>query len=183
MAQNTHLPYLPAGRTIRRMGAPRTAGSAVYIWQDVLSELAYAARYRPAEYQTALLTGTQRVGGVGGAVLVQGFCELSTAAGPLAFAAELVSDWNMVVNRLRHTNSGLKLLGWVSMRRDSQGLLHESEQFVHRTLFNLPHQLTVVLDPLHEKIGVWGADSQGFLVNLGFNLVVPQLDTTQVNIP
>jgi hypothetical protein len=165
------------------MGAPRTAGAGVYIWQDVIAELAYAARFRPDVYQTALLSGTQRVGGTGSAVLVQGFCELSSVAGPLAFAAELVSDWTMVVNRLRHASPALKLLGWVTVRRDSHGLLHDSEQFVHRTLFNLPHQLTVVLDPVHEKIGVWGADPQGFLVNLGFNLVVPQHDSTQAGVP
>lgn len=175
------LPHLPSGRRIRRMGAARLAGAGIYIWQDVLSALVYAARYRPDAYQTAILTGNHRLSGAGAATLIQGFAELATMPSPLAFAVETMNDWNMMLNRLANGKSRLRPAGWVSIRAGSGGVVDAREQFVHRSLFNLPWQLTMVLDPQSEEVGVWGTDAQGFLINLGFNLVVNALEADDPN--
>jgi hypothetical protein len=154
------------------MGAARVAGAGIYVWQDVLSALVYAAQFRPDAYQTAILTGSHRLSGAGAATLVQGFSELATMTSPLAFAVETMNDWGMIINRLAHGRTTLRPAGWVSVRPGSRGIVDSREQFVHRSLFNLPWQLTLVLDPESEELGVWGAEAQGYLVNLGFNLVV-----------
>jgi hypothetical protein len=168
-------PVAPGSRfDIERVGQPRPGGMAVYIWRDVLAELCRAAALRPEAFQTALLIGTVRDAAAGAGLLVQGYAELGTWTSESAFLEDTEGDWTLILNRLRRTNPSMRPLGWVCMRPDTGGALQPWDEFVHRSLFNLPFQVTLTIDGRDESCALWGPDALGYLVNIGFNLVTPR---------
>jgi hypothetical protein len=159
---------------VRRVGAARTAGAALYLWQDVADGLMHAAEFRPDAFQAALLIGQVKDSSGGLAVLVQGYTELAAAHDEFHFLRETIADWTPIQARLRRSQPGMRVLGWAGIRPDGGARLTDASQFVHRSLFGLPWQLTLLLDGRNQRLSAWGADAQGYLVNIGFNLVSPR---------
>jgi hypothetical protein len=167
------LPTGPKGHQIRRLGVPRPAGAALFVWQDVLAELCMAAQRRQDTFQTAILLGSVREAAAGTGVLVQGYAEMSTWRDEMTFLHETLDDWSMLVNRARRGIAPLRPVGWVSMVSGAQGQIRPLDEFLHRSLFNLPFQVLLSLDGQNDRCAAWATDAQGYLVNIGFNLVMP----------
>ena len=137
-------PVLPSDEhALRRLGEARTDGGAAYLWSAVAEELIYAALYRAERLQIALLLGDVRRGPGGPFVEIKGYTELATYPDHDTYIEELNADWQLTHNRIQRTYPGLRIVGWVSMRAGSQGVISAEEQIVHRTFFNLPHQVAV----------------------------------------
>lgn len=168
------LPTGPKGHQIRRLGVPRPAGAALFLWQDVLSELCRASQRRPDSFQTAILLGQVREAAAGTGVLVQGYSELASWRDEMAFLQETLADWSMIVNRVRRGPNSLRPLGWVTMVPGGGGRIRPIDEFLHRSLFSLPFQVMLSLDGEADLCAAWATDAQGYLVNIGFNLVAPQ---------
>lgn len=134
----------------------------VSIRRDVAAELAFAARYRADAYQACVLLGTTSASGLD----VRGFIDLSTVSGPFLFLRTLVDDWTAMQRRAERSAPDLAPVGWASFRRNSNGELTPAESVVHRTFFNLPHQITLVVDSATEEMYAFGPDADGELVSI-----------------
>ncbi|MFT6399695.1 MAG: hypothetical protein ACJAYU_004464 [Bradymonadia bacterium] len=133
---------------------------AVFVPSDVVEELAYAARYRPASYQAGVLLGqTDEDGGV----RVAAYTDLSTLDGPFIFLKEMLSGWEPLQRRARQLAPELEIVGWVSFWPDHDASLGTVEAMVHRTFFNLPFQTTVCIDSASETLAAYGTDTDGEL--------------------
>ena len=79
----------------------------------------------------------------------------------------------MLMNRMRRGPNPLRPVGWVGMVPGARGQLRPLDEFLHRSLFGLPHQVVLSLDGQNDLCAAWATDAQGYLVNIGFNLVLP----------
>lgn len=167
-------PLEPALRTDLELtwhGAKRLGGAAVYVWEAVVSELLQSLALAPDETRAGLLTGHYHEGRLNGWLAWDGFAELSPVASVAEFANELRADWDLVRNRLTRGAGDPELIGWVLSRPGSGAILRPVDAMVHRSFFNLPWQITAIIDPAEERFGVYGADAEGELVNLGFCVI------------
>lgn len=130
------------------------------IRSDVAAELAYAAEYRPDAYQTCILIGRPTADGVE----VAGFTDLAVVDDPMAFLHELAGDWVPMQRRVTRAGQELEAVGWASFRPQSHGRVDDAEALVHRTFFNLPHQITLVIDPATGEMGAAAVTRGGTLV-------------------
>ncbi len=148
---------------------PDSPRSGATIWRDVAEELAYAASCRPDDYQAALLIGRPSTGDRAGSDITA-YAELARYDGPLAFQRELLREWDAVQARISRRFPDREVLGWVSARPRGRGRLDAIEQIIHRTFFNVPHAVALCLDPARHVWGLYGADADGWLVNIDFDL-------------
>lgn len=147
------------------MGKP-----SVIIANDVASELAFAARYRPDSYQACVLLGTPADDGLA----VRGFIDLAATDGPFLFLRTLAEDWAPMQRRARRAGADLEPVGWASFRDGAADALTPAEQLVHRTFFNRPHQITLLIDPTNERMRAFGADASGELVPVSLSGPPPE---------
>ena len=165
-------PVSPNERTLlRRFGAPRAAGAALYIWREMLEALLEASTVRTEGYQAALLVGGPFMGPLGPYVELHGFCDFAVHADPLAFANELAGDWTQIHNRVRRAHAPHRVVGWVHIERGTGGELTPLARMIHRTLFHLPFTVVASLDPEQGAFAFYGATPAGELQPIGFNLV------------
>lgn len=147
----------------------------VTIRSDVAAELAYAAEYRPDAYQACILIGRPTPTGAD----VVGFTDLAAADGAMDFLRELAADWTPMQRRVARTGSDLEVVGWASIRPHSQGRVDDAEALVHRTFFNLPHQVTLVIDPATGEMGATAVVRGGDVVPI----TLPPIDSEPTATP
>lgn len=138
-------------------------GCDYYIYADVLAELAKAARFRD-QAAVALLTGSLQMGGDGIFVEITGFGELQYLYGEDLLevtAAALVQG----------EDPQGEVVGAFVSPHGTDGLLTEELVRLHLSLFNLPHQVLLVVDPTSEIFGLYGRESSGRMENFGFSLI------------
>ena len=167
-------PVVPSEQwDVRRMGPEAAGGGQVYLWEDAVEELIYAGLSAPRSLQTALLAGGSWEGPDGRFIEVRGYTELGRPADLGAFCRELTEDWTLVRNRVARRDPPMLVLGWVVMGPDvttGDGLAEELQR-VHRTFFNLPHQVTLTISTSTSTVALYGFDERGRLINIGFHLV------------
>lgn len=132
--------------------------STVYLPTDVARELAFAAGYHPGSYQAAVLMGARTDDG---AVAIRAYTDLSTLDGPFIFLRDLLSDWEATHRRASRLAADLEVMGWISMWPAHSALLGTIETMVHRTFFNLPHHVSICVDPNTGAIAAYQADDSG----------------------
>lgn len=134
------------------------------IHRSVVTELVYAALYRPTTFQAGLLLGQRSDAGVS----IHGYTGLQQTLGPFAHLLETLRDWGRMQARL---SEGEDFVGWVCFDPTWSEALPANIQVVHRTLFNLPHQVTALINPTDGFWGLYGAASDGSLTPVPFHLV------------
>jgi hypothetical protein len=165
-------PVLPGDKySLRRYGAPRANGAALYVWRDVLASLVDASRTDPERFRAFVLTGSPFVGPLGAYVEVRGYTDLGQFTDAIGFANEVHRHWDQLHNRVRRMNGMHRVVGWGFMRPGCAGLPGPVERVVHRTLFHLPFEVTLALDPTDRQFGFHGLSVRGQLVPVGFQLV------------
>jgi hypothetical protein len=167
-------------------GPKRIGGASVYVWQGVLDELVRSAQWDPAATRIGLLTGRFHDGRIDGWLRWDGFAEIASYGSVDAFVDELRSDWELIRNRVRRADGDVDLIGWVVSAPGSDARLAPIHAMVHRTFFNLPWQLTVIIDPASQRLALYGTDAEGDLVNPGFctvrrrsDVIAPLAPSTQ----
>lgn len=149
-----------------------TAGS-VFVWDDMLRELAFAADHAADHTQTALLIGPIVENSVGLGIEVRGYVGLERYADLDEFREDTIQHWSMLQNRIARIGDGFAGLGWVHLRGDGEHGLSEAERLVHRTFFNLPYQITMTLEGSDERVSIFGFDESGWLRQTRFHVVQP----------
>ncbi|MCB9520057.1 MAG: hypothetical protein H6699_04170 [Myxococcales bacterium] len=132
----------------------------VSIRSDVARELAYAAAARPDETQAAIVLGTVH----GGCLELTAYADLCGIESALAFGRGLLDAWVPLCRRVSRMRPAMSVVGWVSIRRGAGDALEPEEHIVHRTYFNLAHQVTLTLDPSTGALRCFGASRTGDLV-------------------
>lgn len=154
----------------RRFGKPR-GGAGLYLWTSVVEALLHAGVHAPDRTQACLLQGRAHRGVVQQQwVEVLGYAELGSVSDTRTYGAELLQDWELTNNRLSRGKTPLQVVGWCVLRAGGDAAPTESDRFVHRSLFNQPWHVLVLVDTLSERLGVWGHDPVGRLVPVGFQL-------------
>lgn len=138
--------------------------SAARLYRSVVEELVYAALYRPELRQVALLFGSIDDEGV----VVAGYTGLQETSGPFAALLDVMKDWKRIQARL---GPGDVLVGWVWFEPGAAHELPPTLQIAHRTLFNLPAQVSVVVDPTRGSWCLYGASPEGNLTRASFQLI------------
>lgn len=156
---------------IVRVGGPRPAGAAVYIWRDVIEQLVESAIFEPETYRACVLFGGFAQSPNGGQLEIRGFVDLSRYASPRDVLADWLAEWERTRIRIGRAHGGAVPVGWASFRPGSGGVLDPDEQIVQRTFCALPWQVALVIDPLSSQVGLWGPQEDGTLANIGFNIV------------
>lgn len=128
--------------------------SSVFIRPDVIDELTFALAAAATSYQACLLVGAVR----GDGVELLGYNDLAQHDDAIAFAHELLTDWTPMVRRLRKQTPELRVLGWASYLPGRTIGPDDAERFVHKTFFNLPHQVTLTVDE-HGHLRAFGVDA------------------------
>ena len=165
-------PVLPGERyQVRRLGAPRAAGAAAYVWRDAAESLIEAAQYRPDSASFCVLLGSPFMGPLGVYTEIRGYAEWGTRTDEPTFMRELLVDWRQVQNRARRGPSAQRIVGWALARAGCNGELGPAARMVHRTLFHLPYAVVVCIDPQNRVLALHGMDAAGSLHPIGFNLV------------
>lgn len=160
---------------IRHVGPSIPEGSGkVYVWSEALSELIHASLRRPTVMQSAILVGGVYAGPGLRFVEVRGFIDLERFDNTTELARSLNDSWVPLNNRVERQGGGWTILGWACLREREGALLERELQVLHRSFFNLPHQLLLSLDPVSEEITLYGFDETSRLVQIGFELVTPR---------
>lgn len=132
--------------------------STVYLPADVAKELAFAAEYHANSYQAAVLMGGRTDDG---AVAVRAYTGLATLDGPFIFLRDLLADWEPTRRRAQRLAEDLEIVGWISFWPAHGAALGTIERMVHRTFFNLPHHVSICVDPHTGAIAAYQADEDG----------------------
>jgi hypothetical protein len=164
--------YPDESTDVRAHGPDRAEGAAaIYLWQDMLSELIYAALRSPETMQAALLIGELVQSSVGRAIEVRGYVGLDKYDDLVQFARETADAWDITQNRIERASPGYLCLGWALSNPAQEEELSERERLTHRTFFNLPFQVMLRIQPRTEETSLFGFDENGWLIQTGFNVV------------
>jgi len=165
-------PPFPSDRyTTERLGEERPAGAALYIWRVVARQLVEIALHYPDRTQFCLLTGRHSDGPGSPYVEIVGFADLCTTTKVERLIVDLAEDWELTVNRMTRAAPQLEIVGWAGFRPGGNAGLNPYDELVHRSLFNLPHHVSLQLDPVTRTFGAYGVDSTGYLINVGINVI------------
>jgi len=168
-------PFLPSDRfSIRRIGSTENHDLTVYFFHDVIEELIYTARFQPALVTAGFLTGGYYSGPAGRYVELRGFQDsavIDKEQAVFAFSRRLWRDWARQHQERKLRDSGLVPLGWFLSKPDCHGKPGPYELICHLTYFNLPYHLCLLLDPLEQVLGLYRQVREGYLENIGFNLI------------
>lgn len=161
-------------RSLVHLGPERVRGAVnVYVWADMLQELMRAASRRPDVMQAAILVGNVCAGPAERFLEVRGYLDLDRHDDALDFARNINEEWTTLVNRAQRLGDRMSILGWASMRATNTPLERDI-QLAHRSFFNLPYQLLLLINPKSEEVALYGFDETSHLVQIGFQLVVDQ---------
>lgn len=168
-------PENTADTELRHVGPSTPEGSAkVYVWAEALEELIHASLRRPTVMQAAVLVGGFYAGPGERFVELRGFIDLDRFDDTTDLARALNDSWIPLKNRVERQGGGMSILGWACLRREERPQLARDLHVLHRSFFNLPHQLLLVLDPETQEISLYGFDETSRLVHIGFELVSPR---------
>lgn len=153
------------------IGPPSGDRMRVYLWADVLHELIRVGLESPSRLHTALLLG--RIGLEMGSMRVEirGYMDLEVHDDLQEFCQSTNEYWPQIQNRMERRTDELRLHGWVCIQSGDEGRLTRTHQVVHRSFFNYPHQLFMMIDPTSQNVGLYGFDENGRLVHIGYHLV------------
>lgn len=170
-------PVLPSQRfALQRHGEPRLDGAAVYLRRAPLDELVFAARYAPERLQAAVLVGTVGPGDPAAFVDIGGYTDLDAWPTDGALVRSWLEDQEPMQRRIARIGQRMVRVGHAVLRPGGRSRPTSADERLHRTFLNLPWQVTVLIDPAEETIGVWGVDHSGALINVGFNLISPRAE-------
>ncbi len=142
----------------------------VYVYVDVLRELAKICRYRP-ERAVALLSGDYGFDERGLYVEVQGYRSMEYLREQSLGEAvgEGVEAW-WGDGQSGGTPGGLPL-GFVAISPGSEALLSAEMARIHLSYFNRPQQVVLVLDGVDDQVGLYGRRGGERFANQGFFVV------------
>ena len=160
------------------IGPERSPHAQVFVRVEVLQELIQASLGAPRSTRTALLLG--RVGVDVGQCFIEilGYTDLDTHESLREFCRATTDYWPMMMSRLERRDDRLLLMGWACMEAGDKGVLTRVHQVTHRTFFNFPHQVFLLLDPESQHVALYGFDESNRLVHIGYNLVRPRQATS-----
>lgn len=144
-----------------------------FIYADVLQELVKAARYR-RENATALLTGQYCVNQRGPFVEVTGFRDMQYLYGDDAVEMTRPVLLEFLENRDQHDRVEEQLVGVFAGRPQGQAELDEETARLHLSLFNIPFQLALVIDGVHDRLAVYARALEQPFFNAAFSIVEEQ---------
>jgi hypothetical protein len=153
-------------------GQPHDGPMRFYLWQDVLEELWFAAGYRERP-SAALLTGLYGISEDGPFIEVTGFEGLDyfDELSDLTEVFKPMLEQNM---QDRPTALSAAVPGPVGFFARAPGATIDEELArLHLTLFNVPYQVALLLDPEQEKIAVYTRQPRGRFFAAAFHLVSP----------
>ena len=154
--------------------------TTLFLPTDVAREIAYAARFRPGSYQAAVLLGATTEDG---RTDVRAYTDLSTLDGPFIFLRDMLSDWDSVGRRAKRLAPELDVVGWVSIWPGREAELGTVESMVHRTFFNLPHHVSLCVDPDSERLVAYRTSAGGEPVPVPIQSAEEGLESPMTELP
>jgi len=151
------------------VGSHTDAKATIYLWKDVAKELICAALYRKNQPQTALLIGKYSES----SLQIRGFIDVTPFWDAKQFITEINQEWTQINNRIQRYTK-MKLIGWANILPNKKAQLLHQHQIIHRSLFSLPYQISLLIDPVEQLFAIYGTDLENNLVPHGFNIVTPK---------
>ncbi len=170
---------------LRHVGPPHEGGVRHFIYQDVLDELDFAARYHHGAPQFALLTGQLGVEARGPFLEVSGFeglnLEVASSDDPALWVEALLGAMKQALDDSGAARVGGELpVGLWVHRPNSAGELDALVACVHLSLFNVPFQLVMVMDTLADALACYARAPRMRFSQVGFALVSRRLEGAAV---
>ncbi len=170
-AASARLRQAPSERTgaqLKRFGGPRPSPVDYYFYRDVFEELAFAASYQET-VAYAVLTGGFGVTDGRGFVEVTGFESLLYASEEIDFTRHF-RDVCRDIDRLP---DGDVVVGLFCSAPGSEGIIPREAAFLHLSLFNIPFEPLLVIDPSNDLAVIYGRAPRRTFVDAPLSIVVP----------
>lgn len=143
----------------------------LFLYNDVLDELAFAASYRD-EPSFAVLIGAFAVDAAGPFLEVTGFSRFQHLASLDTLYQSLKPELDGIVEEISSQRTPEDhVVGIFVGARGSGGKLPEDVARAHLSLFNVPYQVAVVVDPDVDKLGAYARPPAGKFYNSPFWVV------------
>lgn len=157
---------------IRQFGQPEPGQIRYFVYADVLQELIKAAQYR-SETAVAVLTGQFCMGSKGPFMEVTGFCDLEYLYGDdlVELAGSTVRDAVKQRSRSARESPSNGVVGVFVARPGGKAVLDEETARLHLSFFNLPYQAALVVDGIHQLVGLYGRGREAPFFNGAFFVV------------
>ncbi|MBA2662581.1 MAG: hypothetical protein H0U74_09825 [Bradymonadaceae bacterium] len=142
--------------SVRAFGQADAQNVRFFLYQDVLEELAFASAYRD-EPCFAVLLGHFAMDELGAFIEVTGFdgLEYRDEVGEMYRPLRATLEQTMRELSRGETGSGRHIVGLFVGLPGCEAALDAEIARVHLSLFNMPYQMAVVVDPKARKLGVY----------------------------
>jgi hypothetical protein len=141
------------------------AERVVSISEAVAEEWARAARLHEDGLSGGLLIGTPPTDAIS-PVRVTGYLDMTPRESVLGMLMDLKREWRRLQQRVAAVATRDALIGWVFVGAAEELMLTPQVQLLHRSLFNLPWHIGIVVDAANEEIACFGMDEARRLRNV-----------------
>jgi hypothetical protein len=157
---------------VRSFGDTSEQPIRYFVYYDVLDELTFAAGYHD-QPSLAILLGNFSMDEDGAFIEVTGFTGLEYVPRRQDLFAALKGAANEAVRALTQgeVDAGRHVVGFYHGFAGSEGVLDEESARVHLSLFNMPFQVAMIVDPAGQQLGLYARPVGGKFLNPGFSVV------------
>jgi|SRR5690554_413167 len=156
------------GLQTRAFGEPSSRDVRVFLYEDVLDELLFAATYRD-EPSAALLLGAFAVDKTGPFMEVTGFSGFQQIDDLGRLYEEIKPEVDAVIGDFGASRQPSEhVVGLFVSAPGSHGKLLPEVARVHLSLFNVPYQVAAIVDPQNDCFGLHARPPSSAFYNLPF---------------